>query len=274
MFFDTNQLFTIGQFAKLHEINKKTLMWYDEVGILKPAIVKENGYRYYTFQQSSLLETILMLRDCNMSISEIRNFLNNRSASTLEHLLSDKISELDSTIAHLKTVKAILEEKKNTMSTIRNLEISDISIIDKKEAHTFVTVTTSQDVPLEKEIEKIVAEAKKHQLHRLHDASYGAMLPVENLYRGDFCAYSALYIELPFPTHQKGLHIQPAGKYLRAFCKGHWNQLPNRYMEMLNYAKEHRFTFSGFAYEKGINEPVIDTLEEYISQIEIPIRTK
>lgn len=155
MFFNTNQLFTIGQFAKLHEINKKTLMWYDEVGILKPAIVKENGYRYYTFQQSSLLETILMLRDCNMSISEIRNFLNNRSASTLEHLLSDKISELDSTIAHLKTVKAILEEKKNTMSTIRNLEISDISIIDKKEAHTFVTVTTSQDVPLEKEIEKI-----------------------------------------------------------------------------------------------------------------------
>lgn len=87
-------------------------MWYDEVGILKPAIIKENGYRYYTFQQSSLLETILMLRDCNMSISEIRNFLNNRSASTLEHLLSDKLSELDSTIAHLKTVKAILEEKR------------------------------------------------------------------------------------------------------------------------------------------------------------------
>ena len=29
-------LFTIGQFAALHEINKKTLMWYDEIGLLKP----------------------------------------------------------------------------------------------------------------------------------------------------------------------------------------------------------------------------------------------
>ena len=36
-------LFTIGQFAALHEINKKTLMWYDEIGLLKPACIKENG---------------------------------------------------------------------------------------------------------------------------------------------------------------------------------------------------------------------------------------
>lgn len=56
-------LFTIGQFAALHEINKKTLMWYDEIGLLKPACIKENGYRYYSYQQSAALETILMLRE-------------------------------------------------------------------------------------------------------------------------------------------------------------------------------------------------------------------
>ncbi|WP_327240940.1 hypothetical protein [Ruminococcus gauvreauii] len=33
------KLFTIGQFAALHEINKKTLMWYDEVGLFKPAVL-------------------------------------------------------------------------------------------------------------------------------------------------------------------------------------------------------------------------------------------
>ena len=32
-------LFTIGQFAALHEINKKTLMWYDEIGLLKPCLL-------------------------------------------------------------------------------------------------------------------------------------------------------------------------------------------------------------------------------------------
>ena len=43
---EREKLFTIGQFAALHNINKKTLMWYDEIGLFKPAVVKEDGDRY------------------------------------------------------------------------------------------------------------------------------------------------------------------------------------------------------------------------------------
>lgn len=39
--FSVSKLFTIGQFAKIHGINKKTLMWYDEIGLLRPAVIKE-----------------------------------------------------------------------------------------------------------------------------------------------------------------------------------------------------------------------------------------
>lgn len=122
-------------------------------------------------------------------------------------------------------------------------------------------------------IEITIGEAKKYQLKRLHDASYGSILPVEDLYCGHYHNYSALYMELPFPPHRKGLHIQPKGTYLRAFCKGSWDKLPGRYMEILTYAEENHLQFYGFAYEKGINELVIDTLDDYITQIEIPIKT-
>lgn len=272
MIYDMNKLFTIGQFAKLHEINKKTLMWYDEIGLLKPAVIRENGYRYYSFQQSSRLETILMLRELNVSIPEIQNFLENRSAFTLETLLTDKINELDQTISHLKSLRAVMSTKKQNMTTIRNIDISEFSVIEKPDAHYFVTVPTSHDTPFEKEIEMVVAETKKYQLRRLHDASYGSILPVESLYSGNFSDYSALYIELPFPTHRKGLHVQPKGKYLRAFCKGSWDNIAGRYKEILAYAKEHDLKFYGSAYEKGINELVIDTPDDYITQIEIPVK--
>lgn len=43
---------------------------------------------------------------------------------------------------------------------------------------------------------------------------------------------------------------------------------------MIAYAKQNGLDLYGFSYEKGINEVVIDTVEEYIMQIEIPIRTK
>ena len=71
MFSEHNKLFTIGQFAAIHGVTKKTLMWYDEIGLLKPAVIGENGYRYYTYFQSPTLETILMLRELNVSIPEI-----------------------------------------------------------------------------------------------------------------------------------------------------------------------------------------------------------
>ena len=69
-------------------------MWYDEIGLLKPACIKENGYRCYSYAQSSSLETILMLRELNVSIKEIQEFMEHRSAAHLEVLLSEKITEL------------------------------------------------------------------------------------------------------------------------------------------------------------------------------------
>lgn len=247
-------------------------MWYDEVGILKPAVIKANGYRYYTYQQSSVLETILMLRELDVSISEIQYFLKHRSASSLEELLTDKIRELDDTISHLQAIRAVMSEKRQNMTSICTLDLSGFEIVEKTEAHYFAVVKTTGDTSLEKEIELVVNEAKRHQLHRLHDASYGAMLSVENLYRGSFSDYSFLYMELPAPRKKRGLHLQPKGKYLRTFCQGDWHKIPARYEEILAYAEEYHLQFSGFAYEKGINELVIDTLDDYITQIEIPIK--
>ena len=68
---EKSKLLTIGQFAALHGINKKTLMWYDEIGLFKPAAVNPaNGYRCYNYYQSPILETILLLRELDVSITD------------------------------------------------------------------------------------------------------------------------------------------------------------------------------------------------------------
>ncbi len=83
-------------------------MWYDEIGLLKPAVIGENGYRYYTYFQSPTLEIILMLRELNVSIPEILTFLSNRSAENMEQLLREKITELNNTISNLKSIQQAL----------------------------------------------------------------------------------------------------------------------------------------------------------------------
>lgn len=267
-----NKLLTIGQFALLHGINKKTLMWYDEIGLFKPAIVNsENGYRYYSYYQSSVLETILLLRELGVSINEIKNFMENRSAQAFKNLLDEKILELDKNIIHLNALRKTLSNYHQNMISLINMDLSDISIIEK-EKHYLITIDIDNAISFEKETEIVTDETKKYNLHRLHDAVYGTMISADSLYSGDFNNYSKLFIEMPFSVKQTDLHIQPKGKYLRAFYKGDWNKIYSRYKEILVYAKEHSITFSGYSYETGINENVVDNIEDYIIKIEIPIQ--
>ena len=265
------KLLTIGQFAALHGINKKTLMWYDEIGLFHPAAIDpDNGYRYYNYYQSSVLETILLLRELNVSTDEIRIFMQNRSAGSMEQLLRGKIKDLDHEIAHLKAVRKTMSYHCQNMQTLQNMDLSEISMIEKKE-RCLVTVDIDKNTTFDKQVEMIIEETKKYQLRRLHDASYGTMIAVESLRQGNFEDYSRLFIEIPFPVRKRGLHIQPAGKYIRAFYQ---ESAPNAiacYQKIFDFARKNRFALSGFSYEIIINENVIDQAKDALVQIEIPI---
>ena len=268
---EKGKLLTIGQFAALHGINKKTLMWYDEIGLFKPAAINPvNGYRCYNYYQSPILETILLLRELDVSISEIQEFMKNRSARNLKCLLNEKIADLDRNIIHLQAVRKTLYNHHQNMVTLLTMDLSEISIIEKEE-RCLVTVDIDKDTSFEKEVELITAKTAKYQLGRLHDASYGSMISVSSLQNGNFDDYSKLFIEIPFLKQKTGLHIQPKGMYLRAFHKGGWDKIPLRYQAIFDYAHKQNLTLTGFSYEKGINETVIDKVEDYIVQIEIPI---
>ena len=268
---EKNQFLTIGQFAALHGINKKTLMWYDEIGLFGPASVNpENGYRCYNYHQSPLLETILLLRELEVPISVIQDFMKNRSAENLKDLLDEKIADLDLKITHLQAVRETLCTHRQNMAALLTMDLSEISVIEKRE-RCLITVDITKDTTFEEEVELITAETEKYHLGRLHHATYGSMISVSSLLDGNFDDYSRLFIEIPLLTYQKGLHMSPSGKYLRAFHKGDLDRMPKRYEEILAFAEKHNLTLHGFSYEMGMNEDVIDRIEDYIVQIEIPV---
>ncbi len=62
---------TVSQFAKLHNVNKRTLHYYDEIGIFSPDYKGENGYRYYDYMQGVDFEYIKMLKELNMGLDPL-----------------------------------------------------------------------------------------------------------------------------------------------------------------------------------------------------------
>ena len=222
------------------------VLWYDEIGLFKPAAINsENGYRFYSYHQSPILETILLLRELDVAIPEIQEFLKKRSAESMKCLLDERIADLDKQLSHLLAVRTTLSTHRQNMATLLTMDLSEIELIEKGE-RCLVTVDVTPETSFEEEVELITAETEKYRLGRLHDATYGSMLPVSSLLDGRYDNYCKLFIEIPFLTYRDGLHLAPGGKYLRAFHKGDWDTIPRRYEEILAFAKEHSLTLHEF----------------------------
>jgi protein phosphatase len=69
-------LFTIGAFARLTQLTIKALRLYDELGLLRPAIVDfATGFRYYRPEQAAVAARIRWLRSLEMPLADIRALL-------------------------------------------------------------------------------------------------------------------------------------------------------------------------------------------------------
>lgn len=66
------ELLSIGEFAKLRGVSVKSLRYYERVGALKPAYVnEESGYRYYSINQISDLDTVTTFIELGVPLKEI-----------------------------------------------------------------------------------------------------------------------------------------------------------------------------------------------------------
>lgn len=73
---EKNRLFSIGKLSKLTGVHIQSLRYYETLGILKPAYVDpESQYRYYTFQQTRIVEAIQYCAELDIPLKQFREFL-------------------------------------------------------------------------------------------------------------------------------------------------------------------------------------------------------
>ncbi|MEW4354787.1 MerR family transcriptional regulator [Streptococcus pneumoniae] len=65
----------ISEFARLARTTRRTLIFYDEKGLFRPAKTAENGYRFYEPDQLYQFELISGLRQLGLSLDEIQEIL-------------------------------------------------------------------------------------------------------------------------------------------------------------------------------------------------------
>lgn len=100
-------LYKIGLFAAMNRVTVKTLRFYEEQGLLLPALIHpESGYRYYTLSQMAVLHQITALKMAGFTLEEIARI--NMGADEQEVLLRKK-AELLTKIADLTRQMAMVD---------------------------------------------------------------------------------------------------------------------------------------------------------------------
>jgi DNA-binding transcriptional MerR regulator len=116
--------YTINQLAKLSGVTVRTLRFYDEISLLKPAYIADNGYRYYQKKELLLLQQILFFRELGFELKDIKKIILQSDFDRLETLFLHKkvlkrnilrtnqlIKTIDKTIQHLEDKQAMNEKE-------------------------------------------------------------------------------------------------------------------------------------------------------------------
>lgn len=80
------KMLTVKQVAKISGVSVRALHHYDEIGLLKPASIGRNGYRYYGREDLLRLQQILLHRELDIPLGEIRAILDDPKFDQLEAL--------------------------------------------------------------------------------------------------------------------------------------------------------------------------------------------
>ncbi len=152
---------TIGEFADLMNISAHSIRYYEKEGLLTPNY-QENGYRQYDLEDAYILSTILLLRENDISLIDIKELFKDYKGTSYRKLLEkshEKILKKMEKLSELKNnIEDILEKEKTLLSTIDNLFISDfdsfcIYTIDKDFDEKNLNLTDMYNLVKEKNID-------------------------------------------------------------------------------------------------------------------------
>lgn len=115
------QQWTIQEVARTAGTTSRTLRHYDQIGLLKPSALGENGYRLYDASALIRLQRILALRELGISLPQIKAVLDRdlteiEALTELEQQLNRESTRLDRQIATVRRTLSTLMKGESPMS--------------------------------------------------------------------------------------------------------------------------------------------------------------
>lgn len=268
-----NDFFSIGELAGYQKISKQTLIFYDKIGLFKPAYTHpQTGYRYYSAMQLDTLDTIMIMKTIGFSLEEIKAYMANRNFETSSESFRHQIDVIDRQIAKLSGIKKRLLQKCAAQDDFRrqiqkypnkNIHIEEISgryIFCEPVASPY----TLTEISIATKKCFTTAAAKNVPIYY----EVGVCVPLRRLLAGEYVAASLAFLSSEYAENISELQYLPKGRCVVAYHYGEYLKIDGTYEKIFEYCKNHHLDIISDAYEFCIHDNLTTGNEkEYITKI-------
>lgn len=264
-------LFTTGEFADICGIKKQTLYHYDAIGLIKPEIKNENGYRYYSLQQTEIFFVIEMLKDVGMPLNEIKDFLHTKKPKETIDLLNEKELLLDEKILKMQQTKQIIQNKRRQIEKALTIDFNQL-LIKEMPSETYVlskNILNSNDKEFTKSVMSFIKYTKREVINTGYPV--GGVIRKEQLLEGNYWNYQYLYMRVEDEDVSE-LFIKKPGKYAIGYHQGSYRNIDQTYNQIKKHIKKCGYHISGDSFEEYvIDEVSVSGEDNYVTKIMIKV---
>ncbi|AJE50673.1 MerR family transcriptional regulator [Paenibacillus jamilae] len=262
-----------GEFAKLLEINKDTLLYYDKIDLFKPAGTFDNGYRYYTFEQFDQFVAIQSLRAVEVPIKELKTYFDAPNVQALQQLAMEQQEKVAMEIQKLQDIQFFLER---TVALTKEMEEVSIGEVLVKQLPAEPVVYSDEKIDwsslsMEELYEQTTPFLKK--LGIKSTAAYGTVYTKGDFLNKKFEGVSYLFCRLDDPSAR----MKPAGHYVVIYHQGPYDEISQTetYNTLLAYLEQEQLALDGDIYEEYLLHSIAAKEEkDYITKISVKVKTR
>lgn len=271
-----NQHFSSGEFAKLCNVSKHTLFYYDEIGLFSPEIIDSNGYRYYSVNQYDTFDVITIFKDLGMPLKDIKTYLDNRSPNGLVSLLRTQNDIISKKIHDLTKIKTLIDHKIQVTENASSIDSSKIDILELLQDEYFITseeAKQTDDLNITKYIANLINLCNEKKLF-----AHYSMVGIHNkkdIFERNYIKYSNFGIKIDEQYNDSSLiyHIKSKGRYLTAYHMGSFDNLGETYERIKTYASKNNIPLGNFFYEELLIDSLsVKSYNEYLIKISVAIK--
>ena len=124
---------TVKDVSKLTGVSVRTLHYYDAIGLLEPTKITDAGYRMYDDTALSRLQSILLFRELQFPLKEIKEFLDSPDFNQ-EETIAQQIKLLELQYKHIGELISFAREIQTKGVKTMNFEVFDTNEIEQYKA--------------------------------------------------------------------------------------------------------------------------------------------